>query len=142
MASEHALWVKTRGVLRPLGGHVERVENVVAKGMPDVNIKLPGLPEFWLELKHAHEWPKRPQTILRIDHWTIEQQQWHLRRHRVGGLSFVLLQVARDYLMYQGNVAASLLGRGTKERLQRGALAVSHLSFGSSWLITAVKSAT
>lgn len=138
MGSEASLWKTLRdGVKRAPAWHVHlvRVENDVEVGTPDVNycavpIRLhptsaisgslmEGLGEGvegWIELKHRHHWPARERTVVRLDHYTQEQRDWLLRRTISGGRAWLLLQVEREYLLFDG-VAAQQVGRLTRKGL-------------------------
>jgi hypothetical protein len=93
------------------------VENLVLPGTPDI--------EFiggWIELKSEDEWPVRPGTPLRLKRFEIEQRIWLSRRIRRGGNAWVLLRVKRDWLLFRGDVAASILGTSTKSELIEGSM--------------------
>ena len=77
------------------------VENPALPGTPDVNYI-----EGWIELKWLRSWPKRKDTIVRIPHFTAQQRIWHFRRRRLGGQSWFLLQVRKEWLLIDGAVAA------------------------------------
>jgi hypothetical protein len=88
--------------LRPLKFHVQRVENAIAKGVPDVEGCIDGR-SFWCELKVAYP---RANGHVRV---MIEQAQvnWAIRRCRAGGSSWVLVRVTgkswrdnRHYLVW------------------------------------------
>jgi hypothetical protein len=88
---ESQFWALVKG---KLPGHVERVENALTRGTPDVNMCFEGS-EFWLELKvldakgHCE---LRPEQVL-----------WHRKRQESGGRVFVLkvLQIQRDMALYE-----------------------------------------
>lgn len=116
--SESALWDMIRKPLRPLDP--QRVENSCGKGTPDVNYV-----GGWLELKQQDNWPKRPTTKVRLDHdLTKEQRIWINRREKKGGTVFVLVQIARDYLLLSGGVAATIIGEATEAELREAAMHV------------------
>jgi len=79
----------------------ERIENLVDEGTPDVYFTTTVNGSMgWIELKYAHRWPKRPTTPLRLDHFTPAQKGW-LKRHGMAGANvFVLLQVDREYFIF------------------------------------------
>lgn len=88
--------------LRPRKFHIQRVENAVAKGVPDVEGCIDGW-SFWCELKVAY-----PMASDRV-RVRIEQAQvnWAIRRCRAGGRSWVLVRVTgktwrenRHYLVW------------------------------------------
>lgn len=87
-----------------LPGHVERVENAIAKGTPDVNLCFEGR-EIWLELKVLDD-----KGRLHKDDPRPEQLIWHMKRQTFGGSCFVLgrnekvlkiFQVQRDRSLFE-----------------------------------------
>lgn len=73
------------------------VENPAWPGFPDVNY-IEGL----IELKQVDSWPKRRGSPLKIGHFTQGQRIFIERRWRKGGNIYLLLQVGRCYLLYNG----------------------------------------
>jgi hypothetical protein len=80
--------------------HMERIENLVGTGTPDVQ----GFfgEQFWVELK-ALSRPADKTTPIDCE-LDIDQVRWHRNRWRVGGRSWLLIQVgsrnqARRYLI-------------------------------------------
>ena len=99
----------------------QRIENVVGDGTPDI--------EFiggWIESKVLWEWPKRPDTIVHIRHFTTEQRAWHVRRAAMGGMSFMALEVENDLLLLKGDKAARMIGNATRAELLASAECVCH----------------
>lgn len=96
--------------LRPL--NAVAVENPACPGTPDVNYI-----EGWIELKWLRHWPVRPETIVRIPHFTSQQRIWHFRRRRAGGQSWFLLQVRKEWLLIDGAVAALTVNKSTRIEL-------------------------
>lgn len=88
------------------------VENSADPGTPDVNY-IGG----WVELKQISAWPSRPDTPVRCDHFTPQQRGWLIRRGLRGGRAWLLLQVRKEWLLFNGSVAAEHLGTATKEQL-------------------------
>jgi hypothetical protein len=95
---ESQFWALVKG---KLPGHVERVENALTRGTPDVNMCHMGI-EVWLELKVLDT---KGSCELRP-----EQYLWHRKRQEVGGKVFVLArnetvikiyQVQRDMSMFE-----------------------------------------
>lgn len=88
---ESAFWTSARrGLLaalrsRALPYRVERVENLVGEGMPDVSMTVDGA-DVWVELK-----------VRRRGRVKFEPQQpsWHERHRGAGGAVFVLVREAR-----------------------------------------------
>lgn len=95
------------------------VENPAYPGTPDVNTI-----HCWIECKCEKEWPKRADTPFRLPHFTQQQRVWLLRRCRKGGKAYVLLQVANDWLLFDGERAANGLGTWTRTECETNALRV------------------
>lgn len=115
---ESRLW---QWLSRPARGHfrealhIDRVENSVMSGMPDVEGCLLGR-QFWIELK-CEPRPRADGAKIK-PRFRPAQPQWILRRARAGGAVFVLLQVgagnaARRYLIHGAQVV--LLQNGMTE---------------------------
>lgn len=108
--SEKTQWDRVRELL-DIGERSDlvRVENSAWPGTPDVSYCLDGV-EGWIELKQVEKWPIRPATPLRVEHFTAQQRAWLTRRSVAGGRVWVLLRVGVEWLLFEGRVAASLLG--------------------------------
>ena len=87
------------------------VENSAFPGTPDVNYDGGGDRHGWIELKQLSDWPDREETDVRIDCFTPQQRVWILRRWLAGGKVFLLLQVGKDWLLFNGDDAALRLGK-------------------------------
>jgi len=105
--SESDMRGKVVRVLREL--NAISVENPALPGTPDVNYV-----EGWIELKWLRSWPANDETPVRFEHFTPQQRVWHIRRRRKGGRSWVLVQCRRDWLLFDGAVAALKLNFMTK----------------------------
>lgn len=92
--------------------YLTRVENTVNNGHPDVEFIIGGKAGT-IELKVAKEWPKRPDTPLRLRHYTQEQKEDARARHIAGGRPFLLLEVSDTFML--SRAPWSLLV-GSKER--------------------------
>jgi len=117
MGSESSLW---RAVSKNMQGRwiAERMENLVASGTPDVYFTLVQCGTMgWLELKHAHEWPKKPKTPLKIKHYTKEQKAFIKRHGYIGANIFVLLQVEKEYFLNDWGLALRI-GTLTRDQLK------------------------
>jgi hypothetical protein len=88
------------------------VENPVHPGTPDVNYI-----EGWIELKHVDQWPANELTPLLIPHFTPQQRVWMMRRSNRGGRVHMLLQVGKEWLLFEGKVAAQEVGKARMHRL-------------------------
>jgi len=100
-----------------------RVENPIHPGTPDVNL----CDGRWIELKSVESWPVRESTCFRIQHFTQQQRVWLYRRWKYApGSTFLLLEVraARQWLLFDGNVAAKVVGLVTTAEHRVNARAV------------------
>lgn len=99
-----------------LRDRVDRIENGVSVGMPDVNVCIEGR-ESWLELKSPTE-PVRPTTPLFGSNHRVSQEQanWMLRQRRAGGRCYFLIVTDRRWVLVDG-VHADRLNKMTVEEL-------------------------
>ena len=114
MSAEKTMRRRVIRALKPL--HAIAVENGCGMGTPDVNLSTGA----WIELKSIDAWPARPETPLRIEHFSQEQRIWLLQRSKAGGEAWLLLKVADDWLLFDGEMAAALVGEdeGTQQMLK------------------------
>lgn len=93
-----------------------RHEDLVSKGYPDVSFGALGV-NGWIELKALEEWPIRPQTVVKIDHYTPEQRLWLLKRGSNGSKHvYLFLEVGDDLLLFN-YIQAQKVGQLTKQEL-------------------------
>jgi len=142
--SEANLWRVVREALSPFG-RLERIENGVGLGTPDVvyclrrHAKIPQATTGWIELKHVPEWPKRASTPLIIEHLTREQVNFASRWALAGGNYTCLVQVKNEFLFLDHRAVAELFGR-QMTRKTLSAVAGVHMigsfpmSLGLRWL--------
>lgn len=97
MGKEHAFWNVVRKALRGTCD-LQRIENVVVRGMPDVNVCVRACGcEAWIELKDIERWPKKPDTpVLHRDHYTLDQAFWLHERWLLAKNTFLFLRVRSD----------------------------------------------
>jgi len=123
MRRESAMWRKIRPVLLAAKLDPVRVENPIHPGTPDVNLST----GVWIELKCIPGWPVRASTNVRIAHYTPQQRVWlHQRWKYAPGTTFLLLEVisVQQWLLFDGDVAAKIVGRRTTAEHRRFARAV------------------
>lgn len=123
MRAESAMWKKVRPILVAAKLDPVRVENPIHPGTPDVNL----CDGRWIELKCIGAWPARASSSLRIPHYTPQQRVWLYRRWKYAPSStFLLLEVICDqqWLLFDGDVAAKIVGRSTSAEHCRRARAV------------------
>ena len=123
MKAESLMWRKLRPFL--IGAKLDpvRVENPIHPGTPDVNLSN----GKWLELKCIPGWPVRDTTVVRIAHYTPQQRVWLYRRWKCApGSTLLLLEVraAQQWLLFDGDVAAKVVGRVPAVRHRVSARAV------------------
>jgi hypothetical protein len=98
MANEQTFW-KYLKLGMGTRWHAQRHEDKHSSGIPDVSygILVTGRLERgvngWIELKTIPFWPVRPETIVRVDHYTQEQRIWLKQRGETGGRCFLFLKV-------------------------------------------------
>lgn len=102
------------------------VENPAHPGTPDINCAL-----GWLELKVIDAWPVRPNTVVKIKHFTPQQRVWLLRRWRCDRRAWMLLKVdsanAATWMLFDGETAAKCVGvTATRADLEAIAIACWH----------------
>lgn len=126
MKAESLMWKKVRTFLIAAKLDPVRVENPIHPGTPDVNTIC-----GWIELKSVDSWPVRESTCLRISHYTPQQRVFLFRRWKYApGTTFLLLEVrsVRQWLLFDGDVAAKIVGRVTAAEHRVAARAVLDLS--------------
>lgn len=116
--SEKRLRRNVLEILREAGLDAYPVENVVCPGMPDVNYV-----EGMIELKQLKAWPKRETTPVRIRHFTIGQKAWLAKRWAAGGNAYLLLEISKTFLLYNGNDVYKI-GTLTEKQLRELAASV------------------
>lgn len=85
-----------------LHDRVDRIENGVGVGNPDINYCFSGV-EGWIELKSPTE-PKRATTRLFGSNHKVSQDQanWCLRQRMAGGRAFVLIATDKRWMLISG----------------------------------------
>lgn len=115
--SESDQWKRVKKALAPLKPF--RVENPALPGTPDVNFR-----GGWMELKWEREWPKRADTIVRCDHFTPQQKAFAVAHWRAGRNTTVLWTVEGQWMLFDGQTAAKIIGKVDRAELEARALRV------------------
>lgn len=103
-------------ILKPL--HAIAVEKPIHPGTPDVNFA-----EGWLELKELDCWPRNPNDVVKIPHFTTQQRLFLTMRNKAGGFADVLLKVKQDWFLLWGIQSADHLGVDwTRQDIEKEAL--------------------
>jgi len=92
-------WLK-RGTLRCRDLHMERVENSIAEGTPDVDACYQGA-DFKIELKTGSVTIRHGYVRTKFQ---PKQLPWIKRRTKVGGRAFVLIQIGRVRYLVPGRL--------------------------------------
>ncbi len=117
---EASLWRWLKGAGRELRGdlHMQRVENSVGSGAPDVEGKLRQGEQFWIELKSAARPKKNGPVRFKV---RDSQVEWMRRRVAVGGSAWLLLQVgsgrAAERYLVPGKYAKTVQDGATETTL-------------------------
>jgi hypothetical protein len=85
---------------------IERIENVLAAGTPDVNFCIDGV-DGWLEIKSAVE-PKRETSKLLKHKLSQDQMNWFKRESNSGGRSYILICTDIRWILIDGRDADSI----------------------------------
>jgi len=74
-----------------------RLESSSGNGVPDVAFSMPNINGF-LELKYIPEWPKRPETKVKLP-LRPEQKLWISTRGKMGGNVWVLVRIFNSFFI-------------------------------------------
>lgn len=127
MKSESLMWRKVRPFLIEAKLDPVRVENPIHPGTPDVNF----CTGMWMELKCIAAWPTKESGCVQIPHFTPQQRVWLYKRWKYApGSTTLLLEVRADqrWLLFDGDVAAKIVGKSTEAEHRKRARAVLHAS--------------
>ena len=119
---EQRLWDRLRKAA-PNRVHMERIENMVGVGRPDVDTLVKGnfIP---IELKYVHAWPVRAKTpVLGEDGLSRAQKNWHLNWKNWGGTSIIVIGVADETFAFNG-VTADHVNSYNKEEFRAAAMII------------------
>lgn len=96
---------------------LERIENVLVPGMPDVNGCF-SRNEFWIETKQPRE-PKRVTTpLFGSNHdLSLEQRNWFLTQRNAGGNGIIYIQTDQLTRMFIGGEHADKINNATMMEL-------------------------
>jgi hypothetical protein len=86
-------------------------------GVADLSAFLPGAGNIWIECKALDGWPKRAETAVKMKRYTDEQRLFLFMRR-----GFLLLRVAREYLLFDDMNAWQVVGRVNQETLRLSAM--------------------
>lgn len=121
---EKDLWKKIQrglgAIIDGVGGRMDRVENGVVEGMPDVNMCAGGV-DTWVELKYVDRWPSRANTFV-LGKYGLrpEQINWHLRQARAGGKSWILVGVGKEMYLARGGMVRDVNSWVSEDWFKKG----------------------
>jgi len=103
--SEKASYRKFVKAVKMPRDRIERVENLIVIGMPDVNYCIEGV-EGWIEIKSPKE-PKRKTTKLFGSNHKLSQDQmnWLLKQRNACGRCWVLIETDKVWILISGTHA-------------------------------------
>lgn len=155
MRNESALWKIVRREFRRYG-RIVRVENKVYAGTPDTSYVLspepreewasqrpPHARSGWLELKVIDCWPRTPNEIVPVSHFTDQQRLWLYKWYMDGGNAFMLLRVnvsPVEYFLFDGYNAYNVGVRYRRRDFEERASAVSRGILDVNAFLTALTS--
>ena len=106
--SEHTFWALLRA---SLDLNMDRVENKVMKGMPDVHFIKDGV-SGWLELKFLKGWPRKRMPV----GLKLNQVMWLDEYAKNGGRCWILIRIGRDFIgLAHGEHARRLYEKPSKD---------------------------
>lgn len=105
---EQKLWDRMRHALKDQV-YLERIENVVTPGRPDVDVMHNGI-TLPVELKSIPAWPRKSTTpVLGRAHGLSQNQlNWWLQWQRWGGRGFILVSVAGELFAMPGKFSEEI----------------------------------
>jgi hypothetical protein len=123
-------------------GHFERIENMTGVGMPDVSYAISG-EEGFIENKWRAAWPRDPEDVVTLDHYTNQQRIWARQRTAAGGRVYLLLEIERpspSYFLLSGIWCATYLGKtATRADIEANALVIGLGKFPTLALAVALR---
>ena len=109
---EQKLWDKMRKALAGLPHKIllERIENMVGDGIPDVLCSTKGAGACFIELKARDVLPLREDSKVLGSHGVrVSQRNWHFDWRRNGGVSFFLIGLEqKEFLLLPGKFHDSI----------------------------------
>ena len=106
--AEQKLWDAMRSNI-PAGWWVQRVENVVTDGMPDVFVASPRGTQTWVELKAPKPRARRTTPLLSASEGLrVSQVNWHLKAALRQIRTYVLVRVSGKLYLLPGDKAEEI----------------------------------
>lgn len=87
------------------GDRLDRIENTVVTGMPDINFCSGGV-ECWVEQKSPKEPVRRTTALFGSNHKVSQKQKnWFLRQRKAGGKCYFLIATDKRWMLLPGSLA-------------------------------------
>lgn len=131
--SEKTLWINLRKKMVPrYWAEATRHEDAYQRGIADVSFVLNDYTirngetvilnhgfgkHGWMELKFRGMAPIRQSTACKIPHYTDDQRKWLKAKGDAGGMTFLLLQLGRSFMLFD-HVTCQDVGLITTKRLR------------------------
>jgi len=131
--SEKTLWINLRKKMIPqYWSEATRHEDAYQRGIADVSFvqrdkglslnecTLPSLVtgrHGFVELKFRGMAPIRQSTACKIPHYTDDQRKWLMSKGKAGGMTFLLLQLGRSFMLFD-HVTCQDVGLITTKQLR------------------------
>jgi hypothetical protein len=107
--SEQKDYKKFKDYVTVYGDRIDRIENVMVLGMPDVNYCAEGT-EAWIEIKSPKEPKKAITPLFGSNHkLSIDQKNWFLRQKKAGGIGLILIATDKRWILMDGCIYADYL---------------------------------
>lgn len=101
------------------GDRLDRIENVVVTGMPDINMCIGGV-EVWIEQKSPKEPVRRTTPLFGSNHKVSQEQaNWMLRQRKAGGRCYFLISTDKRWILVGGFLADQLNTMTVDELLEQ-----------------------
>lgn len=126
--SEKNMWTNIRKKMVRGGFWLEatRHEDAYQRGIADVSfVSRDAIATYdrgqmpmhgWMELKFRGMAPVRTTTVCKIPHYTEDQRNWLRDKGNAGGMTFLLLQLGRSFLLFD-HVQCQTVGLVTSAEL-------------------------
>lgn len=117
MGLESAMW---NSLKNSIGKYWDatRHEDKLSRGVPDVSFGTRGL-SGWIELKALLNWPKRPETVVSLPHYTAQQRLWLWNRGKHCNTIWLLVRVGNLWLLFDHVVAQNVGKNLNKDEMLR-----------------------
>jgi hypothetical protein len=96
--------------------HIE--SPTTATGIPDTYFSMIRNVGGWIEFKFQLDWPKRPDTVVKLKNFKKDQKLWLYIHGRMNRNCWFFLKIGKDYLLYDA-INAQKVGNLTRSGMYR-----------------------